>query len=92
MQKGDKMAKILYFKQENERRFIEWAHEWLTIPEDIKLEPDFIIAFLIANEVFTIEEIRAELSGRKIVLPEFVFKSALMINEKADLRQERSEQ
>ena len=84
------MAKIIDFKQAQERKFFEWAHEWLTIPEGVPFEPDLIIAFLIANDVFTIEEIRAELRERKIVLPELVFESALMINEKADLRQERS--
>ena len=80
------MAKIINFKQENERKFFEWAHEFLNIPEDLQLEPDFIIAFMIANNVFTIEEIRAELREKKIVLPEIVFESALMINEKADLK------
>lgn len=86
------MAKIIDFTQWNERQFMNWAREWLIIPEDRQYKPDICIAFLIANEIFTMEEIRAELRKRKIVLPEIVFESALMINEKADLRQERSEQ
>ena len=66
---------------------MEWASEWLDIPEDMPCRPDFFIAFLIANNVFTIEEIRAQLREEKIVFPELVFESALMINEKADLKQ-----
>lgn len=81
------MAVIIDFKQENERRFMNWASEYLNIPEDMPCQPDLFIAFLIANNVFTIEEIRAELRQNKIVLHERVFESALMINEKADLRQ-----
>ena len=85
------MAKILDFKQWNERRFWEWASEWLVIPENEPIGIDFAIAFLVANKVFTIEEIRAELRNRKIVIQEWIFESAVMINEKADLERSADE-
>lgn len=85
------MAKIIDFKKENERRFWEWAAEWLEIPKDEPIGIDFVIAFLVAYKVFTLEEIKAELKGRKIVLPEIIFDSAVMINNCADLTAGRSE-
>ena len=82
------MAKIINFKQENEKRFFQWASEWIDFPKNKAFGIDFVIAFLVANGVFTLEEIKAELKSRKIVLPEIIFESAVMINECADLRKE----
>ena len=78
---------VIDFKQENERRFWEWAAEWLEIPQGETFEISFVIAFLVTNGGFTIDEIRAELKNRKIILPEQTY-DAVLLWSGADLKQE----
>jgi len=67
------MAKIIDFAAEMRKRFFAWASEYLKIPTNIKYTCADIITFLVEKKVFTLDEIRKELCGRKIVLHESVF-------------------
>ncbi len=81
------MARVIDFKRGNEERFRAWAREWLIIPDDGKIEIEYIIAFLVANRVFTYDEIRGELRERRISISEQYFANAEEINKFFDLRQ-----
>lgn len=79
------MAHIIDAINVNRSRFTEWAQEWLTIPSEMycrgfireKYIPD-IIAVLLENEVFTLEEIQSEFQRNKIHIPETIIKKALL--------------
>ena len=61
------------------RRFYEWAGEYLhtTGGKELKdISPHVILSYLAENGVFTLEEARAELDKRKIIVSEGMFELA----------------
>lgn len=75
------MAQIIDFTAEVERRFYEWAAQYVD-PKNggdlSRIDIYAIILFLMKNNVFTAEEIRYELDKRKIPLHERHFESAMI--------------
>lgn len=78
------MAKIIDVMNINRSRFTKFAEEWLTIPaeaycgaviRDVYIED--VIAILIENKVFTIEELRYKLKRNKIYIPKSIMNKAL---------------
>ncbi len=58
------------------RRFYEWAAEYLSATDgkDLKeISPHVILCYLAECGVFTLEESRAELDKRKIIVSESIF-------------------
>ena len=61
------------------RRFYEWAGEYLSVTERKDLadiSPHVILCYLAECDVFTLEESRAELDKRKIIVSEGIFELA----------------
>lgn len=61
----------------NRSRFTKWAEEWLTIPSELyyggyirDLYMKDIIEVLLDKKVFTVCELLAEFSNKKIYIPE----------------------
>ena len=78
------MAQIIDVININRGRFTKFAEEWLTIPPEAYhgilirdcYVPD-VIAILIENRVFTLEELRLEFKRNKIIIPESTINKAL---------------
>lgn len=78
------MAQIIDVININRSRLTKWAQEWLTIPPEAYYGgfirdcyvPD-VIAILIEQKVFTLEELRSEFKRNKIIIPESTINKAL---------------
>lgn len=78
------MAQIIDAININRKRFTKFAEEWLKIPPEAycgDLIRDCyvsdVIAILIENKVFTLEELRLEFIRNKIYIPEIEINKAL---------------
>lgn len=78
------MAQIIDVININRRRFTKFAEEWLKIPPEAYCGGVIrncyvcdVIAILIENKVFTLEELRRELRHNKIYIPESDINKAL---------------
>ena len=78
------MAQIIDAININRSRFTKFAEEWLTIPPEAYCEGKIrgcyisdVIAILIENKVFTLEELRFEFQRNKIYIPESTMNKAL---------------
>ena len=78
------MAQIIDVININRSRFTKFAEEWLTIPteaycggliRDVYIAD--VIAVLIENKVFTLEELRWEFKRNAIHIPESIINKAL---------------
>lgn len=70
----------------NKVRFTKWAEGYLSVPEQmyeggVILHEDVILAYLIEKGVFTIEELKKELSENKIHFNEYAIKKELERNK-----------
>ena len=78
------MAQIIDAININRSRFTKWAEEWLKIPpeayyggliRDVYIED--VIAILLENKVFTLEELRFEFQRNKIHIPESIINKVM---------------
>lgn len=78
------MAQIIDAININRGRFTKFAQEWLTIPPEAycggvicDCYVSDVIAVLIENKVFTLEELRFEFKRNKIHIPESIINKAM---------------
>ena len=81
------MAKIIDYRAITKERFNKWAQEYLVLPPHFFVNGVIryeyvIIAYLIEEGVFTMDELRKDLRKNKIYLHERIFQQAIVEMQK----------